>query len=78
MSKVKYDLKVLYFFLVKKNYFNFKSKDFYGLRGGYGLMSYMMILKDNDKFMFFVIICFILKFKSIGKIRNFYKIKCYK
>ena len=71
MSKVKYDLKVLHFLLVKKNHLNFKSKDLYGLRGGYGSMSYMMISKDNDKSMLFATICFTLKPKSIGKIRNF-------
>ena len=77
MSKLKSGLKVLHFFMVQKSHLKLRSRDFYGPRGGYGSVSYVIMSKDSDKSMLFVAMGFTLKLKAKLKQELLYKVKCY-
>lgn len=77
MSKLKSGLKVLHFFMVQKSHRKLRNRDFYGLREGYGSVSFIIMSKDSDKSMLFVAMSFTLKLKAKLKQEFLYKVKCY-
>lgn len=57
-------IKVLHFIMVQKSHCKLRNRDFYGLREGYGSVSFIIMSKDSDKSMLFVEMSFTLKLKA--------------